>query len=259
VQLALALQVCGFVVGLPLELLIIAALVRGPYKRFPALFAYATVTFLTTIIEIPANIAYYRGERQPLRSRAFYYWLNERVLLVLLFLVVVTLIWHATAHMRSRKLVRLTLVVGPVLFAAISFLIHYNPNAAGPGEWMTPWTRDLNFGSAILDLGLWMLLVASREKDRVLLMLSGALGIQFTGEAIGGSTRNLAVAIYGRTQQARPLLMTGNVMIMAADLVCMYIWWQALREARAGAIHAYPRPGRGQEGAGPGPQAQPGE
>jgi hypothetical protein len=108
---------------------------------------------------------------------------------------------------------------------------------------MTPWTRDLNFGSAILDLGLWTLLVASREKDRLLLMLSGALGIQFTGEAIGGSLRNVAVAIYGRTVQARPLILTGNVLMMAADLACMYIWWRAFREARAGAPQAYSPPG----------------
>ena len=113
---------------------------------------------------------------------------------------------------------------------------------------MTPWTRDLNFGSAVLDLGLWTLLIASREKDRRLLMLSGALGIQFAGEAIGGSIRNLAVAIYGPTAQARPLLMTGNVLIMVANLVCMYIWWQAFREARAGALPAYSPPGRGPEG-----------
>jgi hypothetical protein len=231
-------------VGLPLEVLIIAALVRGPYRRFPILFAYTIVTFLTTVVEIPANIAYYLGDRQPLRSRASYYWLNERVLLVLLFLVVVALIWHATAHIRSRRLVRLILIVGPLLFASASFLIHYNPNASVVGEWMTPWTRDLNFGSAILDLGLWTLLIASREKDRLLLILSGALGIQFAGEAMGGALRNLAVAIYGPTARARPVLMTGNILMMAADLACMYIWWQAFRQARAGALPPY---SRGQE------------
>jgi hypothetical protein len=115
---------------------------------------------------------------------------------------------------------------------------------------MTPWTRILYFGSAVLDLGLWTLLIASREKDHRVLMLSGALGIQFTGEAIGGSIRDMAVAIYGRTPQPRPLLVTGNVVIMAANLVCMYIWWQALREPRAGALQAYSPPGRGQEGEG---------
>jgi len=244
VQFKFALQVCFWLVGLPLEVLIIAALVRGLYKRFPILFAYTIVTFLTTVVEIPANIAYYRGDRQPLRSRAFYYWFDERVLLVLLFLVVVTLIWQATARMRSRRLVRSILIVGPILFASASFLIHYNPNASVVGEWMTPWTRDLNFGSAVLDLGLWTLLIASREKDRLLLTLSGALGIQFAGEAMGGAIRNLAVAIYGSTQQGRPLIVTGNVLMMAADLVCMYIWWQAFRQARAGALPPY---SRGQE------------
>ena len=41
---------------------------------------------------------------------------------------------------------------------------------------MTPWTRDLNFGAAILDLGLWALLIGSRQKDRKLLLVTGALG-----------------------------------------------------------------------------------
>ena len=241
-----ALQVCGYVVGLPLELLIIAALLRGPYKRFPILFAYTIANFLTTVAEIPPYIVYYLpdtarylGNVAPLRTRASYYWFDEGVLFVLLFLVVVTLIWHATAHIRSRKLARLVLIGGPVLFASISFLIHYNPHAHGPGEWMTPWTRDLNFVSAVLDLGLWTLLIASREKDRRLLLLSGALGIQFTGEAIGGAIRNLAVAIYGQTPGAQPLLMTGGALIMATNLVCMYIWWQAFREAPAGDLPAY--------------------
>jgi hypothetical protein len=112
---------------------------------------------------------------------------------------------------------------------------------------MTPWTRDLYFGSAVLDLGLWTLLIASREKDRLLLLLSGALGIQFTGEAIGGSVRYLAVTIYGRTAPAVSLIMAANVLMMAANLGCMYIWWRAFREAPAGTPRAYSLPGNGEE------------
>jgi len=37
---------------------------------------------------------------------------------------------------------------------------------------MTPWTCDLNFCSAILDLRCWMMLIAAREKDHRLLLLS---------------------------------------------------------------------------------------
>lgn len=239
-----ALQVCGYAIGLPLELLVISALLHGPYKRFPILFAYTIVSFLTTVVEIPAyvahyvrippGVAYYLGAGLAQRSRASFYWFDEGVLMVLLFLVVVTLIWHATAQIRSRRLVRLALIVVPILAASVSFLIHYNPNAPGPGQWMTPWTRDVNFGSAVLDLGLWTLLIASREKDRCLLLLSGALGIQFTGEAIGGSIRYLAVANQGPSGHSGSLVLVGNVFMMAADLVCMYIWWQAFREARVG-------------------------
>ncbi len=39
---------------------------------------------------------------------------------------------------------------------------------------MTPWTRDLNFGAAILDMGLWALLIGSQRKDRKLLLVTGA-------------------------------------------------------------------------------------
>ena len=48
-----ALQVAGYAVGLPLEVLIIAALLRGGYRRFPFVFIYTVIDFLTTVLEIP--------------------------------------------------------------------------------------------------------------------------------------------------------------------------------------------------------------
>ena len=84
---------------------------------------------------------------------------------------------------------------------------------------MTLWLRDLNFSAAILDLGLWAMLLASRHKETRLLLLSGALGIQFTGEAIGQSLRHLF------PWELSP----GDVVTLLANLVCLWIWWQALR------------------------------
>ena len=58
--------------------------------------------------------------------------------------------------------------------------------------WMTLVSRDLSFSAVILDLLLWMLLIAARRKDRQLLMLSGALGIQTHGSghrAVRAATR----------------------------------------------------------------------
>jgi len=100
----------------------------------------------------------------------------------------------------------------------VSLVVHHQPGVK-MGKWMTPWTRDLNFCAAILDLGLWALLIRSREKDYRLLMVSGALGIQFAARAMGEALREIsgtAVPVAG-------------VMIMLANLTCTYIWWQAFR------------------------------
>jgi hypothetical protein len=134
-----------------------------------------------------------------------------------------SLIYQATSKLRARRIVRVSLIAGAILFAGISFLIHWNP-ALNTGSFMTPWTRDLNFCSAILDMALWALLIAAREKDHRLLLLSGGLGIQFTGGAMGRSIGQLAL----RTR-SRALFLSGGVVTLLADLVFLYIWWQALR------------------------------
>ncbi|MGD0499888.1 MAG: hypothetical protein ABSC23_15775 [Bryobacteraceae bacterium] len=229
-----AIQICGWVVGLPLELLIIAALLGGLYRRFPFLFAYLVALFLATVVEIPASSAYYLGDRQAFRTRAWTYWLDEAALLPLIILVVLSLIWRASARIRSRRVLRVCLMAGILAAAAGSFWAHYNPRAAVIGEWMTPWTRDLYFGSAVLDLALWALLLGSHEKDRLLLALAGALGIQFTGEAMGDSIRYLAVSVFGgATPHGYAVAFVGNVLTMTANLACLYIWWRALRRFSA--------------------------
>jgi hypothetical protein len=221
-----ALQVCGWFIGLPLELLIIAALLRGGYRRFPLVFAYTIIDFLTTVVELPSNAGYVRSMPFAASDYAALYWIDETILQVLIYAVVMSLIYQATGKLRSRRIVRAALIAGAILFAGISFLIHRDP-ALNMGSFMTPWIRDLNFCSAVLDLALWALLIASREKDHRLLLLSGGLGILFTGEAIGESARNLAMSSH-----SRPISLFGNSLIMLTNLLFLYIWWQALRAPR---------------------------
>ena len=89
---------------------------------------------------------------------------------------------------------------------------------------MTPWTRDISVCATILDLALWMMLIASRNADRRLLLISGALGMQFTGEAIGEAIRNLSMP-----HMVKALSLTGSVVSVAADMACLYVWWQTFR------------------------------
>ena len=92
------------------------------------------------------------------------------------------------------------------------------------GYWMVPWTQDMNVGSAILDLGLWTMLISSRHGDRRLLLISGALGMQFAGEAIGYAISNLSIA-----KTINSLNLAGSIVTMLADLACLYVWWQTFR------------------------------
>ena len=87
---------------------------------------------------------------------------------------------------------------------------------------MTPWIRDLDFGAAILALGLWAVLLNSREKDYRILMVAGGLGIQFTGGAIGQAGRDLSHSLW---------VVMGDLTYLT-NLMCLYIWWQAFRQPR---------------------------
>jgi hypothetical protein len=227
----LVLQVCGYAVGLTLELLIIAALLRGGYRQFPLVFLYTVVDFLTTVIEIRPSLAYAAGAPHAAREWVFFYWLNERIMQTLMLLVVISLGYVAAAQIGPRRTVLACIICSSLIFAGVSLLLHYDPRVV-VGRWMTPWTRDLNFFAAVLDMVLWMMLIRPEKKDYRLLLLSGALGIQFTGQAIGQSVRTIAQSLPSRSMS---VVLIGNVVIMLANLAFLYVWWRAFRRpARQG-------------------------
>jgi fermentation-respiration switch protein FrsA (DUF1100 family) len=219
-----ALQLICWAIGVPLSLLVIAALLRGGYRLFPVLFVYQIVDFLMTIAGMAPYIAFYSHHAADARTRmAQWFWWDELLLQPLVYAVVISLIYRATEKAPARRLVRGVLIGGAALIAGASFLFHYHPELPN-GDWMAFWTRDLTFSSAILDLALWALLLASRIKDTRLLLVSGGLGIQFTGEAIGESLRSMAVQ-----HRSRPLSFTGSLITTLVDLLSVYIIWQAFR------------------------------
>jgi hypothetical protein len=219
----LAYTACAYLAGLVLDVLVIAALLRNGYRRFPFLLIYLVVDFLTSVIEIQPMLAIITAtpEVQHIYT-GVYYW-NERLIQVLTFLIVISLAYGAVGGGRPRRGLLALLIVGTGAFAGVTFAIHFDAHASS-GAWMIPWTRDLNFGAAVLDLGLWAILIGSREKDYRILMVAGGLGIQFTGGAIG--------------QAFRGLLHSGTAVAVMADvmyltnLMCLYIWWQAFRSPR---------------------------
>jgi hypothetical protein len=224
-----ALQLIFWAIGLPLSVLVIAALLRGGYRLFPVLFAYQIVDFLMTVGGLPTYISYYFYHDGGAKIRmGQWFWWDEMLMQPLVYAVVVSLIYRATETARSRVLVRSALIGGAALVAGASFLYHYHPQIPN-GDWMAFWTRDLTFSSAILDLALWGLLLASRVRSLQLLMVSGALGIQFTGEAIGESLRSMAVQ-----HHSHALSFAGSFVTTVVDLTALYILWQAFQNSKTG-------------------------
>lgn len=220
VVVQLAFQIGAYLVGLSLEVAIIVVLLRGQWKRYPFALIYLIGDFLTTVLEIEPSLGFATGSAAERQAFAKLYWLNERIMQVLLFLLVISLVYRATAHLRPRLILLLLMVAGTLLCAGLTLLLHFDPSLR-PGKWMTPWTRDMNFFAAILDLGLWAALVGARQKDYRLLMISGALGIQFAGGAIGQALRQMSLSPLVAT-------LTGDF-ISLANIGCLYIWWQAFR------------------------------
>src|ERR1035437_4418676 len=85
----LALQIAAYLIGLPLGLMIMVALLRGHWKQYPFVFAYAVGDFLTSVLEIQPGLQYDTATAEAKRSFSLLYWWDERVMQVLVFLLII--------------------------------------------------------------------------------------------------------------------------------------------------------------------------
>jgi hypothetical protein len=219
--MARILQLVLYAVGLPLECLVVLAMLRArAWRDLPFVFVYATAGLAVTLVEFWVFAARWMGMRRP-RTMAYFYWIDEGVMGVLVFVAVVSLIYVATKTLENRTMIRRVLIALAVLFAAASLAIHYDAHAV-VGSWMTLVSRDISLCTAILDLALWSFLLAFRPSDYRLLLLSGGLGIQFTGEAIAHSLRSWDHVAY-------PVMIAASIFIPLTNIACTYIWWHTFR------------------------------
>jgi hypothetical protein len=208
------LQWSLWAMSLALQYLLVSVLILGAYKEFTAVFVYAVCLALTTLIEIVGTV----GGRAINHAVADYYWINEMLRQTSLYCVVISLVLHAMPSNQKRSALIRMLVGLAFLFWAGCILFYYDPNR-NTAYWMTLVIRNISFCTAIVTLILWFVLIASEKRDPRLLMITGGLGVQVTGEAIGQSLRNLSQ----RTALA------GGLMGIFALFLCLYIWWRALQ------------------------------
>jgi len=207
-----------------LQAMVIHVMLRGAYRRYPLAFAYSIVLFLTTIMDTA------RWSLGPLHSRimAEEFYQTETMRQVFLFAAVISFIDCAIADLRYRSRLRAALIALALLTGAFSVGVHTEGSFSLTGAialTATKVARDLSFSAVILNLVLWSLLLARKSTDRTLLLITGGLGLQFTGDAIGQSMRQLA-----QPDRIRWLLWMGNLLVVCSHLLRVYVWWEAFRK-----------------------------
>jgi len=215
------LQWVIFAVSVALQVCVIAALRRHVYKRYPFVYFYS----IFLLLKILVDAGLFAGVVSLSKSAKSVYWYRSNAVReFLLFAVVVSLIEVAMHRTSNRGRVRLMLAVVAVISVFASLLIHWDGDPSRFVLWMTEVTRDLSFGSVGLTLLLWLMLISSPKKDKVLLMITVGLGLQFTGEAIGQSLRQIS-----HFHSTKGILLAGNLLLSASHLLRLYVWFEAFR------------------------------
>jgi hypothetical protein len=197
--------------GLALQFLVLSALGRGAWRRYPFLLLFTSVLSATTISDIYMYLT--------VRDRDLwltYYWSAEVMRQTAVFLLVAGFAVSATPpSARGAGLaLRVAVLTGALYWAGCLALTH-DPDRS---QWMTRFVRNLSFGSAVVNLGVWFYLISTGQRRVITLLLAGGLGIQMTGEAIGQSLRQMFPHNYE----------IGNVVGVVAHFACLLIWWRAL-------------------------------
>jgi hypothetical protein len=195
-----------------LQVLVIYAMTRTSLPRFGGIFFYLLVLFLTSVADMAVFLELASWPQWYLR----YYDINNVVRHLAVFIAVISLLHAATADHPRRAAYRLRLLGGTALLVALSLLVSPDPRL---GIYMTKVARNLSFAAVLLNLVLWFSLIRIRERDRRLFLVSGGLGINMAGEAIGQSMFYLS----------RHLVFPANLLNVLSHLACLYIWWRAFR------------------------------
>jgi len=198
-------------IGISLQALLLGRMMRRrAYREYAFLFAYACVLLVTSSIEADAFLS----ERPRIGVDSSYYWAADALRQTLLYLTVISL-WRrtGTANPAAAKL-RRWIAAGSVIYIVMSLQFTYDRPIS---LWMTSFSRNLGFLAVILNLVLWAALMTRKTEDKIPLMISGGMGIQMAGKAIGHSLRYMSDR----------MVTAGDLLIVFSHLICLWFWWQA--------------------------------
>lgn len=163
-----------------LQVVLVLLLLRSAnYRRYPLLFVYCLVLLPLTLTETWAVM--HGVDFRSVQWRTLY-WRNELVVDLLLFLMVIGLTLKALEASPLRDKFKRVLLVITAAVLILPFVIFPSPRFNT--VWFYHTSQLLNFGGAILNLGLWGALLGNRKRDPRLVAVSAGLGLAVTGAAI---------------------------------------------------------------------------
>jgi hypothetical protein len=178
----------------------------GRIRKYAFVLGYCLLELGTSVVEMTVTGTLGGHSRQ----FRIIFWTDELVLDVVLFCILILLTDRAMEGSPARGAMRRMLGAVMVVALALPFVLYRG--AFVKAAWFDHTAQLLNFGAAILNLGLWTALLGSRKRDPQLMMVSAGFGIIATGAAISFGLRRL-VHIHGAAWTA------ANFVFVAAYLL----------------------------------------
>lgn len=200
-------------VAVVLQVLILRGLIRIGVKQYLLLTFYIISQFLGTIVIFAARL----GSEGYTDSARKYFWTVEILQEFLVFLTIADFTIRLLSEQPSGARFARWLIGGSVVIVGAILLIHHRPDL---NQWMTPVSRDLSFLATLLNLILWTALLRAKDGKRRMLMISGGLGIQQAGSALGHGIRLL-------WEIWRPFVNIGNAVLWLSYPLSLYVLYRA--------------------------------
>ena len=203
-------------VSLLIQAAVVVFLLRGSFRSYPLLLVYCVLQLAATVAEEYVFRTY--GDASIFYRRL--YWADEVVLDLLLFLMVITLTYRALEGSPLRAGMGRLLGGVVVIALVVPFLLFSARRFSNP--WFNGTSQLLNFGAAIMNLGLWTALIGTKKRDPLLLTVSAGLGVAVTGAAIAFGLRRF-------TPSGGTLEQLANLLKTVTYLASVLIWCWAFR------------------------------
>jgi len=206
------------VIGVILQVTLLLFLLPGPFRKFPILLLYSVVQLLTDVAEVTMRRQFGTGALPYVRL----YWTDEIVLDALLFLMVIVFTYQALEASPLRAHVGRFLAAIFVIAVVAPFAV-YSHRTFLSTRWFNGIAQWLNFGGALMNLGLWTALLSNKKRDPQLVQVSIGVGLAVTGAALYFGLRQFMTRA-----GLRPFAELVGVL---THLLGMFVWCWAFRPA----------------------------